>query len=64
MNGAELQKAIDRLGLSQQGLARLFMISPRRVRYWIADERPVPAVFAMLINLMLKTRTRPEDLQS
>jgi plasmid maintenance system antidote protein VapI len=64
MTGAQLQRAIDRLGLNQSSLSRLLKVAPRRVRYWIADERAVPTEVAMLLNLMLDTNTTPDQLRS
>jgi plasmid maintenance system antidote protein VapI len=63
MDGAQLQRAIDRLDLNQSSLSRLIKVAPRRVRYWIADERPVPTEVAMLLNLMLDTGTKPDGLR-
>jgi plasmid maintenance system antidote protein VapI len=64
MGGAQLQQALDQLGLNQSSLSRLIKVAPRRVRYWIADERPVPTEVAMLLNLMLDTGTKPEALHA
>jgi plasmid maintenance system antidote protein VapI len=62
MTGEQLQRALDRLGLNQLSLSRFIDVAPRRVRYWIADERPVPTEVAMLLKLMIKTGTTPEEL--
>ena len=64
MNGAELQAALDALGLNQSSVSRLLEIAPRRVRYWIADDRPVPTEVAMLLNLMLDKDVKPEQLRT
>jgi transcriptional regulator with XRE-family HTH domain len=63
MNGKQLQKAIDALGLNQSSLARLIDMSPRRVRYWIADEREVPTVVVLLLYAMLDKHIKPEQLR-
>jgi plasmid maintenance system antidote protein VapI len=64
MNGKELQAALDQLELNQSSLSRLITVAPRRVRYWIADERPVPTEVAMLLNLMLDTATPADRLRT
>jgi DNA-binding transcriptional regulator YiaG len=62
MNGERLQIAIDKIGISQRGLSRLIGVGERTVRSWIADVYPVPRGVAMLLNLMVKTKTKPDDL--
>ena len=55
--------ALKQLGYSQSGLARQLQISDRMVRHWAAGKWPVPAVYAALLNLMIDTKTKPEDLR-
>lgn len=43
MTPAELRAALDRLGLSQSGAARLWGMNPRTVRRWLAGEQDIPA---------------------
>jgi DNA-binding transcriptional regulator YiaG len=63
MNGAQMQAALDRVGFSQVGFAKTVGYNDRTVRLWIADKYPVPRIVAMLLNLMIKTKSRESDLQ-
>jgi uncharacterized protein (DUF111 family) len=44
--------------------ARTVEVGERTVRRWASGDWPVPTPIAMLLKLMLKTKTRPEDLAS
>ena len=37
--------------------------TPRAVRRWVSGELAVPRHIALLVNLMLDTGTKPEELQ-
>jgi DNA-binding transcriptional regulator YiaG len=63
MSGAELWTKLQKLGFSQVGFARTINVGDRTVRSWIAEVYPVPTAIAMLVNLMLKTKTTAEDLK-
>jgi DNA-binding transcriptional regulator YiaG len=63
MNGAQMQAALDRIGFSQVGFAKTTGYNDRTVRLWIADQYPVPRIVAMLLNLMIKTKSTEKDLQ-
>jgi DNA-binding transcriptional regulator YiaG len=54
---------LQKLGFSQVGFAEKINVSDRTVRAWIGERYPVPTVIAMLINLMLKTKSTAEDLK-
>jgi DNA-binding transcriptional regulator YiaG len=62
ITGATLKAAIERIGLSQEGFGRFIGVRGRTVRSWIAEEYPVPRVVALLLTVMLKTKTGPEGL--
>jgi DNA-binding transcriptional regulator YiaG len=64
MTGAEFWAKLQKLGFTQMGFARTINVGGRSVRNWIADVYPVPTVIAMLINLMLKTKSTAEDLKA
>jgi hypothetical protein len=64
MSGAELWAKLQKLGFSQIGFARTIDVGDRTVRSWIAEVYPVPRVIAMLVNLMLKTKSTAEDLKA
>ena len=50
MNGAEFQKAIERLGLTQVGAAKFLGVNETTSRRWIANRHPVPPPVAMFIT--------------
>lgn len=68
MTGAELDKKLIRI-FGEDRRQTLFAEAlghkgARTVRGWIADEYPVPQVVALLVNLMIKTKAKPEDLRA
>jgi DNA-binding transcriptional regulator YiaG len=63
MTGTQMQAALDRVGFSQVGFAKTVGYNDRTVRLWIADQYPVPRIVAMLLNLMIKTKSTEKDLQ-
>ena len=62
MNGAEFQKAIERLGLTQVGAAKFLGVNETTSRRWIANRHPVPPPVAMLLNTMIKQGLVPEEV--
>ena len=64
MSGQELWAKLQEIGFSQVGFARTINVGDRSVRSWIGGRYPVPTVIAMLVNLMLKTKSTPEDLKA
>jgi hypothetical protein len=69
MDGAALDAALTKLfnGDSQRErslrFAEIISCNNRTVRKWISGEAEVPRHIAMLINLMLDTNTKPEELR-
>lgn len=64
MTANQFRHAIDRLGLSQVGAARLVGADPRTGRRWALDERPVPECVAILLRLLLKGKITIADVES
>lgn len=64
MTGPHLQTALDKLGLTQMGFSRFVGVGGRTVRGWISGEYHVPKTVALLVNLMVKTKTKPEDMKA
>ena len=67
MSGAAFKANLERLygtPQCQSAFARLTDHSDRTVRSWISEVYPVPVIVAQLVNLMLKTKTKPEDLRA
>lgn len=62
MKGRELWNKLQQIGFSQSGFARTLRIGGSTVRSWINGPAYVPQTIAILVNLMLKTKTTPEDL--
>lgn len=62
MKGRELWAKLQKIGFSQSGFARTLRIGGSTVRSWINGPAYVPQTIAILVNLMLKTKTTPEDL--
>lgn len=66
MTGEAFKAAIEKLygtPVCQSEFARRIDVSDRTVRSWINGLYPVPRMVAQLVNLMLKTKTAPEDLR-
>lgn len=64
MTARQFQVAIDRLGLSQVGAARLFGSDPRTARRWALGERSVPEPIAILLRLMLAGKVTTDDIRA
>ena len=64
MTAKQFQAAIDRLGMSQVGAARLVGADPRTARRWALGERDVPECVAILLRLMLAGKMTAEDIET
>jgi len=62
MSGPELWTKLQKIGFSQSGFARTIRVGGATVRSWIGERAYVPETIAILVNLMLKTKSKPEDL--
>ena len=62
MTAKQFQTAIDRLGLSQVGAAKLLGADPRTARRWALGERSVPEPVAILLRLMLAGKITADDV--
>lgn len=63
MTADQFRSALDRLGLSQVGAARLVGADPRTARRWALDERPVPECVVILLKLMLAGKITVDDVK-
>lgn len=63
MTAKQFQAAIDRLGLSQVGAARLLGADPRTARRWSLGERSVPEPVAIILRLMLAGKITADDIE-
>lgn len=64
MTGDAFKAALEKIPISQMGFSRLIGVGGRTVRGWIAEEFPVPKAVALLVNLLLRTKIKPEDLKA
>lgn len=64
MTAKQFQAAIDRLGLSQVGAARLFGSDPRTARRWALGERSIPESVTILLRLMLAGKITADDIEA
>jgi len=64
MTHTEYRDAIESLGMSQVGAARLFGVDPRTSRRWALGELPVPRAVELALKLMLKYGVTVADAQS
>ncbi|GEC56760.1 hypothetical protein [Bradyrhizobium phage ppBeUSDA76-2] len=64
MTAKQFQAAIDRLGLSQVGAARLLGADPRTARRWALGERSVPEPVAILLRLMVAGKIAADDIET
>jgi len=64
MTAKQFQAAIDRLGLSQVGAARLLGADPRTARRWALGERSVPEPVAIILRLMLAGKITADDIKA
>lgn len=63
MTDQQFSRALTRLGYTQVGFAEQLQIGERSVRRWASGQWPVPTPIAMLVNLMLDTKSSAEDLR-
>ena len=62
MTPLQLERALDRLGLSQVGAAAILGVSDRAVRRYIAGT-PIPEPFAKLLRLALAGKITVDDIK-
>jgi len=60
MTTEEYRAALDKLGISQQGVGRLFAVGARTSRRWALGEARIPMPVAILLRLMLKKKMKLE----
>jgi hypothetical protein len=60
----QFRAALDRLGLTQSGAAKLFRVDERTARRWSLGEREIPPAMAILVNQLVAGRIRVEDIEA
>lgn len=63
MTANQYRKALDDLGMSQQGAAEFFGIALRTSQGYALDEYPVPEAIAKLLRLMVRLKLDPKDVK-
>lgn len=64
MSPKQFNAALEKLGFTQLSFAATLQVNARTVRNWVGGRSVVPVTVAMLLNLMLKTKSTAEDLKS
>jgi DNA-binding transcriptional regulator YiaG len=54
MTPAEIRAAREALGMTQEGMARALLVTPRAVQMWEAGDRTVPGPAIVALGLMLR----------
>jgi transcriptional regulator with XRE-family HTH domain len=62
MTATQFREALERLGLSQIGAARLFGADARTARRWALGEVGVPPTVAILLRLMLRGKVTAAEI--
>lgn len=63
MNAEQFHEAISQLGMNHIDFGKLVGAHKRTVQKWYSGESAVPRHIAMLVNLMIDTKTPPEGLR-
>ena len=64
MTPAEFRAALDRLGLSQVGAARLLGYGGRTAQHWAAGTAEIPPAVAILLRLLLAGIVSVEQIEA
>jgi hypothetical protein len=56
-------EVIEKLGLTQVAAAEFLGYDPRTSRRWVSGDLAVPKVVAMLLELMVKTKSVPDKVE-
>jgi DNA-binding transcriptional regulator YiaG len=64
MTPNQFRAALDRLDLSQVGVARLLGADERTARRWALGERDVPDCVAIVLRLMTAGKISAEDVEA
>ena len=63
MTPNQFRAALDKLGLSQLGAARLFGTGERTPRRWASGDAEIPEAVAILLRLMLAGKITADDIE-
>ena len=64
MTPTQFRAALDKLGLSQRGLAALFTRNERTVRSWALDQSAINPEGAILLRLLLAKKITVADIEA
>lgn len=63
MTPNQFRAALDRIGLTQVGAAKLFGADPRTARRWALGEGDIPETVAILLRLAIKGKITLDDIE-
>lgn len=63
MTATQYRAALDKLGLSQRGLAALMAVNERTSRAWALGQSAIPECVAILLRLMLSGKITADDIE-
>jgi len=63
MTPTQFRDAIDKVGLSQVGTARLLGTDPRTARRWALGESDIPDSVAILLRLLVTKKITTKDIE-
>lgn len=64
MSPQELDRALAKLGMTQNGAARYFGIGERTMRSYIAGDLPVPVTLVLALTALIVSGIEPAKLRS
>lgn len=64
MTANQFRAALDKIGLSQLGAARLFHAGERTPRRWASGEAAVPPTVAVLLRLLVAGKITTMDIEA
>jgi len=63
MTATDFRATLASLGLSQSEASRVFGVSDRAVRMWVAGDRAVPEPLAKLVKLLASGKVIVDDVR-
>ena len=63
MTATQFRAALDKLGLSQRGLAALLAVNERTSRAWALGQSAIPECTAILLRLLLAKKITIQDIE-
>ncbi len=64
MTANQFRAALDKIGISQLGAARLFQTGERTPRRWASGEAAVPPPVAIMLRLLIAGKITTKDIEA